>query len=788
RLLLAGAAPGDILAITFTRKAAQEMATRLRDWLMHLATADDAHVREFLREREVDESAIDAACPRARGLYEMFLTAQPAITITTFHSWFMQLLRRAPLDSGALGGATIVEQTSTLIDEAWDRYAIRLQRDRDAPEAVAMERLFRDCGLASTRALLRNFIHRRADWWAATQGTDAPLDTILTRLRAEFGIDSEDDPRAALMLDGAFRAKLEEYGVLLARNTASDRDDADRLTAALAAGGLEAHDEIDRVVLTRKGEPCIRKASDAQRKRLGIEGEARFLQLHDDIARRVMDTQADWCDLCAFRLNADVLTCGVGLLDTYQQVKRDGQVIDYGDIEWRSRALLASPEHAAYMQYKLDARYRHILLDEFQDTNPLQWLTLRSWFDAAADAGSHPAVFVVGDPKQSIYRFRRAEARLFAHARDYLQRHFGAVSLQQNETRRCSRAVVDVLDAVFADPALQYEGYVPHAVHYAHKPGRVEVWPLAANEVTAAEAAVAFRNPLAMPLAVQEDRRREREAGYVVEGVRRIMREWRIADVKGDRMRSARYADILLLVRQRTHLSIYERALRHAAIPYVTSRQGGLLDTLEARDVTALLEFLVAPFASLKLAHALRSPIFGCSDDDLMQIAGASGATWWDSLQALVASNAASVGLARAHRLLAGWLDRADALPVHDQLDRIYFEGDVVARYAASVPEALREPVCANLEAYIQRALETGAGRYPSLPRFLAQLDELRAAPAEEAPSEADTSGSSDAVRILTVHGAKGLEAPVVWILDAAAAQRVRGNDMLIDWPPGEEA
>jgi len=791
RLLLAGAAPGDILAITFTRKAAQEMATRLRDWLMHLATVDDAHVRQFLREREIEESAVDAVLPRARQLYEIFLTAQPAITITTFHSWFMQLLRRAPLESGAPGGASIVEQTSALIDEAWDRYAIRLQRDREAPEAVAMERLFRECGLVSTRALLRNFIHRRADWWAATQGMEAALDTVLARLRTEFGIDREDDPRTAAVGDPGFVALMNEYAELLARNG----DGPETRNAKYARGWTHAADgsPMNRysaartALLNADGEPRAQKATKVAQKRLGATLD-RFLALHDELAGRILDAEARWCDLCAYRLNADVLTCGVGLLNMYQQVKRDSQVIDYGDIEWRSHALLASPGHAAYMQYKLDARYRHILLDEFQDTNPLQWLTLRSWFDAAVDAGSRPAVFLVGDPKQSIYRFRRAEARLFAHARDYLKRRFGAVSLQQNETRRCSRAVVDVLDALFTDPALQYDGYVSHAVHYAQKPGRVEVWPLAANDVAPAEGAVAFRNPLEMPLEVQEDRRREREAGYVVDGVQRIMRDWQIADVTGDHARPARYADILLLVRQRTHLSIYERALRHAGIPYVTSRQGGLLDTLEARDLTALLEFLVAPFANLKLAHALRTPVFACSDDDLMQIAAASGATWWERLQTLVASDAASPALARAHRMLAGWLDRADALPVHDQLDRIYFEGDVVARYAASVPEALREPVRANLEAYIQRALETGAGRYPSLPRFLAQLDELRAAPPEEAPSEADTSGSGDAVRILTVHGAKGLEAPVVWILDAAAAQRVRGNDMLVDWPPGDEA
>ena len=154
RLLLAGAAPSQILAITFTRKAAQEMATRLRDWLYELATGSDDHVRQFLRERAVPEGEIEPLVPVARQLYERFLTAQPSITITTFHSWFLQLLRRAPLDAGALGEVNLAEQTSALMDEAWQLFASSLQREADSPARRGLEQLFRDCGLDNTRRLL----------------------------------------------------------------------------------------------------------------------------------------------------------------------------------------------------------------------------------------------------------------------------------------------------------------------------------------------------------------------------------------------------------------------------------------------------------------------------------------------------------------------------------------------------------------------------------------------------------------------------------------------------------
>ncbi len=796
RLLLAGAQPSDILAITFTRKAAQEMAVRLREWLYLLATAPDEAVRDFLREREVPPQEIDALLPRARALYETFLTAQPPITITTFHSWFMQLLRRAPLDAGAPGDAALVEQTATLIGDAWQRYANALAREPDGAPAQALDELFTRIGLDSTQSLLRNFMHRRADWWAATADAPAGLavDTQLERLRAEFGIEADADPCAALLSDANFLSQVNDYEGYLFRGTATEQKQAQVLIAAWERSTQrDCFDAVRGVLLTQKNEPRIKKAGKAQRERLGGEGEARYLQLHEQLSARVIKVIDALRDIDAYAFNAAALTCGAALLDAYQEIKHERQVIDYGDIEWRVYQLLASGEHAAYLQAKLDARYKHILLDEFQDTNPLQWLTLKAWFAAAAESGSTPMVFLVGDPKQSIYRFRRAESRLFAHAADDLEAMFGAARLAQDESRRCAAPVIELVNAVFTAPELNYQGYIAHTTHYKAKPGRIEVLPLAVKDAPAeaqASAPTALRNPLQMPLEVEEDLRREREAQAMVKGIERMVGVWQVADdPEGKYTHLARYADVLVLVRRRTHLAAYERALRHAGIPYITSRQGGLLDTLEARDITALLEFLIAPFSNLKLAHALRSPVFGCSDDDLIALAGAgTSQTWWARLSALAADMQCSAALRRAHTLMSQWLQNVGALPVHDQLDRIYFEADVLRRYEAAVAPAARGAVRANLLAYIQRALDSDAGRYPSLPKFINEINQLRESPAQEAPDEGVIGDGADAVRILTVHGAKGLEAPIVWMLDTTATQPARGYDALIDWPPDAPA
>ncbi len=790
RLLLEGAAPSEILSVTFTRKAAQEMAARLHEWLHHIATAPEEEVIDFLVERSVSRQQAVALLPRARSLYEQLLTAQPPITITTFHSWFMQLLRRAPLDAGVPGDVTLVEQTAALVDEAWERFASGLSGDLQSPAARGLTLLFRECGLDNTRRLLTAFLRRRAEWWAYVRDSDRPVEVALARLAARMSMAPDADVIAGFFGDAEIRKMILEYTDLLDRNTPSDRRLAAELRQVQGAE-MPRRDDFERVrdvLYTATGAALrSRKASAAQAARLGPDGEARLLEMHARLGEHVGAASEALCDQDSYRLNEAGLHCGVALLKAYQSLKSERQAIDYGDIEWHACELLRVSDHAAYMHCKLDARYRHILVDEFQDTNPLQWLALQSWLHASAEADSRPSLFVVGDPKQSIYRFRRAEARLFGLAQDYLAREFAARRLAQNESRRCAQPVINVVNRLFgAEPS--FAGYAEHTAHHRETPGMVEVLPLAvAEEVEAATGVSGLRNPLQMPLHDAEDRRRDEEAALLARHVNHIVSHWLVDDGHGG-LRKARHADIMLLVRRRTHLAVYERALRHAGIPFITSRQGGLLDTLEAQDLIAVLRFLSSPFSDLDLAHALRSPLFDANDEDLVAIASATGESWWRRLCVLATDSACSPALVRAHELLSRWLDRADALPVHDQLDRIYFEGALLERYACAVPEAMRGAVAANLQAFIRHALDADAGRYPSLPRFIAELGDLRSAPAEEAPDEGIIGDAGNALRILTVHGAKGLESPVVWLLDAAAGQEpVRGYDVLVQWPPQDD-
>ncbi len=368
-------------------------------------------------------------------------------------------------------------------------------------------------------------------------------------------------------------------------------------------------------------------------------------------------------------------------------------------------------------------------------------------------------------------------------------------------TRRNSPAVLGAVNSVFVGHPDGFVDFEEHLAHHQDLPGHVEVLPLAATtEQLVSQTREGLRNPLTTPREENESGAREIEAEQFAAHIANIVANWSVQE--DGALRRAEYGDIMVLVRKRTHLRVYEHALRARHIPFLTSRRGGLLDTLEAEDIQALLTFLITPFADLELAQALRSPLFACSDKDLMSIAGArdngqgirgflepctlnlAPESWWTRLQRIAQDSASSPQLQRAAFLLKNWLQFADKLPVHDLLDRIYFEGDLLHRYAAALPVELHETVRANLQAFMEIALNVDAGRYPSLPRFLAELRELRAAE-NESPDEGKVGEVGNALRIYTVHEAKGLEAPIVWLLDANDTQRkVDSYGVLLDWQP----
>ena len=788
RLLLAGAQPSELLAITFTRKAAGEMQARLDDWLEDLALLPDAAALEFLIQRGLAEAEARAALPDARGLLERVLKARPGPMITTFHGWFFHLLSRAPLSLRL--PSEVLDEPARLRQEAWEEFTEGLGRERGGTAETAFAELAAEMSVPTLRGLLDAQLERRAEWWAWCEGRRDPLTECCAELAGLLGVDEGDDPVAELFADASFRSDLRAYRALLECEAGKLKSEAKRAAQIeqacgllLATDGNNANASIEAfqalcVGLLTEGRARVLKASDAMRGRLGAEADT-YVALHYRLADRAGVCAGRLADQRALRLHRLALICGQAYLDTYQGLKLSRGALDFGDAELETARLLADDVAAGAVLERLDARWRHVLLDEFQDTNPLQWRILRDWLDAYGEDGSRPTVFMVGDPKQSIYRFRRAEPRLFGAAADWLVDHFAAQRFPHNETRRCAPRVIAWLNAMFSGRP-DYAGFENHSAHRRALPGWCELAVLPPAD--APPDAIPFRLPLTTPAPVARARR-EDEAAWLARRIGEVVGHLLIAD--GDGERPASYADITVLYASRSGLAVFERALRQAGVPYMSDRRGGLLDALEVLDLTQLLTALIDPHNDLALAHALKSPLFGLTDENLQRLAAMEGAWSW-RLSAWAAGADAPGPIARAARLFAAWREQASHLPVHDLLDRVYHQAGVPDCYLRAVPAELQASVRANLEALLELSLKLSGGRYPSLTRFLDEIAVLREQADKDAPG-LPPSGRADAVRMLTIHSAKGLEAPVVFLIKADEADsREDHAGVLLDWPLGE--
>ncbi len=786
RLLLAGAEPAQLLAITFTRKAAQEMRERLLVLLRDLALLPDEDLRTLLLERGVDQHDLPRLLPLARALYERLLSSPQSLSIDTFHSWFGRLTRIAPLAAGVPHGYALTETTGELLREAYRRFMQGLNEAKQERVRQAMLELYEQVGDWNTVKLLDAFVAKRAEWWAARQNGE-PLEW-LRELCAE---DGERDARLSLWDDAKLVARIQNVAWLLGQGVKRNQERATYIESAITAGAsLASFSQLLSQFCDDKGAP---RGNDHRRgkllkaieEQLGANATDTFEQEFNAIAAALLRLQCRSFEGRVLALNEALFIAGAAYLERYQEVKAEQRVFDFADLEWHAYRLLSDEEHAAYLQSRLDARYRHILLDEFQDTNPLQWSIVRAWLNAYGDGGDRPSVFIVGDPKQSIYRFRRAEPRVFSAASAMLQAQ-GAHILQTNQTRRNAAGIVDVLNAGFAGNRI----YSPQTTLSALA-GAVWRLPLI-RAATAAEedededgksgksvtAAFTLRDPLQTPREEQEDARRLEEGRAVA----RALLQARQHRTGGQG--TMRWSDVMLLVKKRTHLGAYESALRQAGIPFMSDKRGGLLNSLEVLDLVALLSFLMMPADNRSLAHVLKSPIFGASDDDLIALAMRTEANWWQRLQATAAQGKSSALISEAASRLERWLQVAPHLPVHDLLDAIVHQGQLIARYAQASAPSTRPQVLGNIDAFIELALNLDAGRYPSLPKFIDALCSLQKGADSDAPDEASIDAATDAVRILTIHSAKGLEAPIVVLLDANHSEPARDDiGILCDWP-----
>lgn len=749
----------EILAITFTKKAAGEMRERLDEWLKTFTNADDETLRKELLMRgvagQVDPAANLELRRRLSNLYRSLLASGRAVQIRTFHSWFAALLRSAPV--AVLQRLGLPVNYELLEDDAparalvWRRfYAVVVD---DAALKADFEALVLAHGRFQTDKALQAALDKRTEFTLADEKgvVDASVQPFAAQFPEFAGLGAPED---------ALSAVAANQQLLLAAAKALGRASAPSFSAkgveleqALGAQDLPG---VFAALLTDKGTP--RKFGE---KIAGIECIRQAQEL-------VLRVQAASQQHEAWRHQQRMARLSRVLIAQFTQLKRERGWVDMNDVERAALVMLGDTVLAGWVQERLDARIRHLMIDEFQDTNPLQWQALSSWLSGYGGAGAAPSVFLVGDPKQSIYRFRRAEPQVFRAAQAFVVQGLGGDLLSCDHTRRNAQAVIATVNAVMgqAREVDGYDGFREHTTdsRKAGATGRLPPIPRLKDDDAAAAPAGAWRDSLTTPRELPEETLRTLEA--------RQAAGWIAAQLSA----GLQPQDIMVLSRKRAGLLPLQDELRALHIPAQIGEKTDLIDCCEVLDVVALLDALVSPQHDLSLARALRSPLFGLGDDSLVKIALLQrelNLSWYELLQKTELLTADLQGLGP---VLTRWKDWVAQLPPHDALQAIYDDGDVLARFVAAAPATQRQTVLANLRALLAVALDRDGGRYATPYGLVRAL--------KAGGTLAPAAVNSEAVRLLTIHGAKGLEAEAVLLLDTDTVERNADSmGVLIDWP-----
>ena len=400
RLLLADTAPGSILALTFTRKAAAEMQIRLQERLYQMATAGDEELSGLLEPAGCPVSA--ATVNKSRLLYEKLLHADFPVRLQTFHSFCQDILAHFPLEADITPGFELLENTALLQQQAWEELFAEATRNARGRLANDLDILMRACkGPASTRTALYSMLNHRGDWWAFSENRKDPAAHACKQLQQQLQIDSGTDAFADFFAC-AGPADFERFAGLLRQHpTGTNLGHAERIEQALAGDELneDTFRQLLPVFLTARNEPRSRKPSKTQAARMGAENEAVFLDLHRRIGAAMQHTLEIDRRLQTLAINAVWYHLGQRFIEIYQKLKREQRVLDFTDLEWNCYRLLNQVDNAHWVQYKIDQRIDHVLIDEFQDTNPTQWQLITPLLEeiAAGPRERARSFFLVGD-------------------------------------------------------------------------------------------------------------------------------------------------------------------------------------------------------------------------------------------------------------------------------------------------------------------------------------------------------------------------------------------------------
>lgn len=760
RLLLQGVRPENILCLTFTKAGAAEMADRIHDRLaawVQMEEADLFHDLEALGEESGPE-----ARNRARRLFaEVLESTGGGLRIQTIHGFCQQLLTAFPLEADLPPGFRPLDQ----------REQGTLARQTLADMVVVAQEQGDDALIEALQALSLRM---------GEGGAEAFLLRCAARLKALAPLPEDIGPWLLRELDLP-EGDIDAY---IGEQCADDLFDMRTLAWIARAnadwGTGRALDRCERIARWQMLDPAARAVMLADLHAVWAKADGELISTAkgwapqvDGYAEAITRMHERCAELLGLKLRAayaallaKALHAGRAYALAYAQAKQLAGVVDFDDLIANAAQLLSQPGIADWIRYKLDQRIDHILVDEAQDTNANQWRIVRSiaeeYFTSEWEPGQKVrTIFTVGDFKQAIFGFQGTSPQNFAAAqflfeRDAKEAGHAFYDLSLQHSFRSTPAVLDVVDRTIATLRAERFGLEPGEVRHISAnrfPGEVLLWkPVIAGLSDDAEGEEDW--------AADQDR-------VLAQNIARQIRQW-IDDgmMLESRGRPVTAGDIMILVRRRSELArlivarLYEEKVAVAGIDRLR-----LNAPLAVRDLLAALRFAVQPEDDLNLAALLVSPLIGWTQDELMnRLIGRRTGLWQHLTQA------GDDALLEPLRQLLG---QADFTTPYRYLEAI-LSGPTDGR--RRLIERLGSEAADPIEELLNAALAFENDDHPSLQRFIDWFDR------GEVEIVRDAAAQGDSLRLLTVHGAKGLQAPIVILADACLDPDAGNRADSLEW------
>ena len=783
RLLLAGVGPSRILSITFTKAAAAEMAGRLFDRLGKWAFLDDAGLCEELKELDGNDHRSTEQISDARRLFARALETPSGLKIQTIHSFCESVLKRFPLEAGIAPGFRVMEEVESddTLSEIVDHIAVQALYG-EGDNIAAFQLLNERIGEASLKSSLYA-LARKGDIVEKAITKAGGLQSFLEKIAKLIGANSNGQPDDILQYyaDELDMPALEAVYSALLSGGAKDGDHALSLRALLDSKTLGDMEEAGcSLFLTGKGLAKKKLATlQAQKHLPDIQETLRAAQ------QKFLTLQEQLKSIDLYELTSALYHLSMETYTAYVAEKRSQGLLDFGDLISKTAALFQQ-RTVEWVLYKMDQEIAHVLVDEAQDTSDGQWQViegpLQEFFSGLGAREEERTVFVVGDEKQSIYSFQGANVNLFREKQKTL---FDLVTAAEQDflvedlvlSFRSSSAVLSFVDTVF-EQAEAAKGVSDMALmrHLSNRPGAaglVELWPLVMRpEKTQGNA---WDAPVDQPDPAHPARQ-------LAQHIAGTIRDWldteEILPAKG---RAIQPGDIMILCQSRG--PVFQEIVRELSlkkVPTAGADRIKLMEHIAVQDLVSATKFALQPTDDLSLAELLKSPLFNFSDDDLFQLTRLKSATsLWQQLRTFV-NHADDDELTEKCKHAATILKSARSAGVLKGAYSFYTalleEGNPSGwkRFYARLGLAAREP----LQEFLNETLDYENQHPRTLQGFLQHIAGVTT------ELKREINGSENLVRIMTVHGSKGLEADIVFLADATRANFSKVDALM---PVGEK-